>query len=149
MLKVQDESKENDKPQPKKRSRSSVDPIIQPPRRQSTRLSKTSSSATEKYSDTNSDPIDFLSNRYRPSSESPIKRVKAQRIALPIIPDVDKERGDDPSRYAPLPSRSIDGTLHFGSQKYFRPNVTPEEMLRAGCFGGTAFRYAFHTSYCM
>ncbi|KAN0066175.1 hypothetical protein ACQY0O_000269 [Thecaphora frezii] len=48
---------------------------------------------------------------------------------------------------APLPSREVlpdgmgKGALVFEERfRHFRPNVTPEEMLRGGIFGGTAFR---------
>jgi hypothetical protein len=50
---------------------------------------------------------------------------------------------------APLPTRDDDGFLTFepGTGKYdkapvklFQPNLTPEEILRGGAFGGTYFR---------
>ncbi|TDL14254.1 hypothetical protein BD410DRAFT_757306 [Rickenella mellea] len=46
----------------------------------------------------------------------------------------------DPDCRAPLPERSEDGTLVFSSEPHFTPNMTPEEMIRSGSFGGTAFR---------
>ena len=40
----------------------------------------------------------------------------------------------------PLPTRDDDGTIRFSDETTFRPNKTPEEMLREGCFGGSYFR---------
>lgn len=41
---------------------------------------------------------------------------------------------------APLPTRKADGTLVFKDVPEFCPNKTPEEVLRAGSFGGTYYR---------
>ena len=77
-------------------------------------------------------------------------RLKRQRKELyknpPVLPPnsivVEAKR-------APLPTRDADGFLTFepGSGKYdksavlgFKPNCTPEEILRGGAFGGTYFR---------
>jgi len=38
------------------------------------------------------------------------------------------------------PTRRTDGTLKFDEWPDFRPNLTPEEILRAGSFGGGYFR---------
>ena len=38
------------------------------------------------------------------------------------------------------PTRAPDGTLHFTGFPAFRPNLTPEEVLRGGAFGGSYFR---------
>lgn len=38
------------------------------------------------------------------------------------------------------PKRNKNGELIFSDHKDFRPNLTPEEVLRAGAFGGTYFR---------
>mmetsp|Transcript_8110 Transcript_8110/g.12035 ORF Transcript_8110/g.12035 Transcript_8110/m.12035 type:complete len:364 (+) Transcript_8110:103-1194(+) len=40
----------------------------------------------------------------------------------------------------PVPKRAKNGELIFEDHKDFRPNLTPEEVLRAGAFGGTYFR---------
>lgn len=57
------------------------------------------------------------------------------------------EEGNDfprqplPSREPPRDGKQGKGTLIFeNANRHFRPNVTPEEMLRGGVFGGTAFR---------
>lgn len=45
---------------------------------------------------------------------------------------------------APLPTRDDNGNIIFENNcRHFQPNVTPEEMLRGGIFGGTAFRPFF------
>ena len=44
-----------------------------------------------------------------------------------------------PSASPPIRS-TIDSTFHFSSHSTFRPNKSPEEMLREGCFGGSYFR---------
>eukprot|EP00911_Craspedida_sp_UC1_P002783 UC1_evm4s2035 len=41
---------------------------------------------------------------------------------------------------APLPERRANGDLVFEDWPDFHPNLTPEEVLRAGSFGGTYFR---------
>jgi hypothetical protein len=48
---------------------------------------------------------------------------------------------DTPSAYTePPPTRSADGVFHFRSHSDFKPNLSPEEVLRMGSFGGTYFR---------
>jgi hypothetical protein len=48
---------------------------------------------------------------------------------------------ETPTLYtAPLPTRSQDNIFSFKSHPIFKPNVSPEEVLRAGSFGGTYFR---------
>jgi len=41
---------------------------------------------------------------------------------------------------APPPTRGADGVFAFADHPTFRPNMSPEEVLRAGSFGGTYFR---------
>jgi hypothetical protein len=55
---------------------------------------------------------------------------------------VDEEDGFDPDYRAPPPEREVSGTLVFEEnfRESFRPNMTPEEVLRAGSFGGTFFK---------
>ena len=40
----------------------------------------------------------------------------------------------------PLPKRAKNGDLIFADHPEFFPNTSPEEVLRAGAFGGTYFR---------
>ena len=40
----------------------------------------------------------------------------------------------------PLPKRASNGNVIFEDHKEFMPNKSPEEILRAGAFGGTYFR---------
>ena len=40
----------------------------------------------------------------------------------------------------PLPKRASNGNVIFEDHKEFMPNKSPEEILRAGTFGGTYFR---------
>merc|ERR1712216_555702 len=40
----------------------------------------------------------------------------------------------------PEPARDEDGTLWFKDHPEFRPNLTPEQVIQAGAFGGTYFR---------
>jgi len=47
---------------------------------------------------------------------------------------------ESPLPTKPLPWRKKDGVLVFGDHPAFSPNLTPEEILRAGAFGGGYFR---------
>jgi hypothetical protein len=42
--------------------------------------------------------------------------------------------------YQPIPKRAKNGDLLFSDHSEFKPNLSPEEVLRAGSFGGTYFR---------
>eukprot|EP01134_Creolimax_fragrantissima_P002024 CFRG2024T1 len=44
------------------------------------------------------------------------------------------------SKNIPLPIRAANGQLNFNDHPEFTPNMTPEEVLRAGSFGGSYFR---------
>ncbi len=123
---------------PKKRPRPSTGGVSEP-RRKSSRLSAA-------LPPPSSDPIDFLStpDEPSPSASTSGSRVELRRIPNPRIPESQHEESEmwDPDFRAPLPERSEDGTLVFASEPHFTPNMTPEEMIRSGSFGGTAFRYA-------
>jgi hypothetical protein len=66
---------------------------------------------------------------------------------LKLIPQdllVSVEWGERPKDQIKLYSGStptrIDGTIHFSDAPRFKPNLTPEEVLRQGSFGGYYFR---------
>ena len=71
-----------------------------------------------------------------------------QKLSNPAAPPLPSSGGDEIYETdAPLPSREHivggrgRGALIFEEEfSSFRPNVTPDEMLREGAFGGTAFR---------
>lgn len=71
-----------------------------------------------------------------------------QKLSNPAAPPLPSSGGDEIYETdAPLPSREHivggrgRGALIFEKEfSSFRPNVTPDEMLREGAFGGTAFR---------
>lgn len=103
----------------------------------------------------NSDPIDFLSHpgvspvkkrtpiRLRPRPSTPQRRP----VYVESSSEDDKDNDEDyekneefnPEHREPLPTRDLNGTLYFADEPNFLPNMTPEEILRAGSFGGTAF----------
>lgn len=98
---------------------------------------------------------DFLPPRIRDSSAEaegssrPYELKKLRNPPLPAETDVGDDDDDDgisPVR-APLPKRKEmppgTGRGHLIFERpyqNFTPNVTPEEMLRGGAFGGTSFR---------
>lgn len=47
---------------------------------------------------------------------------------------------ESPLKKRPLPRRGPDGCLVFDDYPDFRPNLTPEEVLRSGSFGGGYYR---------
>lgn len=76
------------------------------------------------------------------------------KLSNPAAPPLPTKGGDEIyEETMPLPSREhiLDGkgrgALKFEPEfSQFRPNVTPDEMLREGAFGGTAFRYVLLTA---
>ncbi|OCB90234.1 hypothetical protein A7U60_g2522 [Sanghuangporus baumii] len=137
--KAKQAAKENEKPQSARKRRSEPSSYIAP-RRKSARISA-SRRGVDGYSSPplNSDPIDFLPHN---SPRKPV--VSLRRIAPPPIPeqdeDEDNEKEFDPEYRASLPTRNADRTLQFADAPHFTPNMTPEEVLKAGSFGGTMFR---------
>lgn len=58
----------------------------------------------------------------------------------PALPPNYPERVDVYTDRQPLPTRASNRDLIFEDHKSFKPNRSPEEVLRAGSFGGTYFR---------
>jgi len=72
-------------------------------------------------------------------------RVSLKHLAMPEFPDIVDE-DYDPDYVAPAPKRDAkSGMLRFeNGYEHFTPNLTPEEMMRTGSFGGQFFR-PFHS----
>ena len=68
--------------------------------------------------------------------------VKQEEIALVPASDIESIRAGWTAWNATAspPSRDQESTFHFDDQPSFKPNKSPEEMLREGCFGGSYFR---------
>ena len=68
--------------------------------------------------------------------------VKREEIALVPASDLESIRAGWTAWKATAspPSRDQESTFHFDDQPTFKPNKSPEEMLREGCFGGSYFR---------
>jgi hypothetical protein len=89
----------------------------------------------------------FLTSHQMPkeSSRAPSARVKAQKQKL----EEDQQSSPPPKLTAAatisvnrqeIPVRDKDGCLHFPDHPNFRPNLTPQQVLDLGSFGGTYFR---------
>lgn len=138
--------KENSKPQ-KKRPRTSNVTGLPSVRRKSARLAASAHATRTQDHQNNmsSDPIDLLSMSRL--SESPTRvrhEIRLRKLSPPRMPSVE-ETGEDElvsgaTHKAAIPTRDKMGTLHFENEPYFMPNLTPEEIIRAGSFGGTTFR---------
>lgn len=140
----------------KSKSRHSVDTPPPAKRRRSTRIMSTKSSITKE--NLNSDPIDFLSHpassplkkrtpiRLRPRPSNPERRPVYVESSAEDDDDTEgrdenysDEESNEVEHREPLPTRDENGTLYFADEPSFAPNMTPEEMLREGSYGGTTF----------
>jgi hypothetical protein len=75
------------------------------------------------------------------SRRAPVSTLKRIKNPLPLPRTIDDEDVEKVYARAPLPTRDSKGNIIFeNNNRHFQPNVTPEEMLRGGIFGGTAFR---------
>ena len=102
--------------------------------------SKHSSFHDDNYS-VNSDPIDFLTT----PPKKPVKFKEPIKSPLSVVVNGEEEGDIYENEYrAPPPQRQSDLTLIFERYPQFTPNLTPEEVLRAGSFGGTFFKYVFN-----
>lgn len=151
--KAKQAAKENSSPQSSRKRRQAISSSFIAPRRKSARLSRYASGEDATDSEVgntplNSDPIDFLPHSPR---RSPRKHAVAlKKISPPPIPEQKESEEDeelDPEYRAPLPTRDADSTLRFSDAPHFNPNMTPEEILRAGSFGGTVFQYVFLSGF--
>ncbi|KAH6967023.1 hypothetical protein EDB82DRAFT_517810 [Fusarium venenatum] len=120
------------------------------PTRQSRRIAEAVSKPT--YDD-NDDDYDSVR---RTSSRRNAPRVKRSRDSSRALPgsDSDSETNPEPVKdvesiiagwtawepESEEPIRDIDGTFRFESHPDFRPNKSPEEIIREGSFGGSYWR---------
>ena len=128
------------RPPPKKRK---LDHVL-PPSRSSARIASTP--ARPSYFSQGDDGKDVTSKaRKRGPHEAPKKTrvpvVKEDTAPMPVK-DIESIRAGWTSWVptASPPARDEDYTFQFRDQPSFRPNKSPEEMIREGCFGGSYFR---------
>jgi hypothetical protein len=73
-------------------------------------------------------PNRLMDEQANPAINNP-KSVTLKQTKIEIYPCVD------------IPARDLrTGELYFKDFPYFRPNMTPKEVLQSGSFGGTYFR---------
>lgn len=111
------------------------------PRRKSARLAGGSSEHNKQANlqvGLNSDPIDFLSTPPRKRTQLIVREPSSSRS--PSIDGYHNASAPLMGEIVPLPKRHHNGTLYFRDEPLFTPNLTPEEILREGSFGGTAFK---------
>jgi len=87
----------------------------------------------------NSTKIDFPKNRTE-YHERIVRQKKELWKDLSVLPPNFPNLVVIEDKMQPLPARAKNGDLIFKDHKEFFPNQTPEEVLRAGAFGGTYFR---------
>ncbi|OBS22558.1 hypothetical protein FPOA_08895 [Fusarium poae] len=118
------------------------------PTRQSRRIAEAVSKPT--YDEDDDDRVSRTSSR---RGAPRVKRGRNPSRALPIS-DSDHETDTEPSKdvesiiagwtswesKSDEPIRDIDGTFRFESHPDFRPNKSPEEIIREGSFGGSYWR---------
>jgi hypothetical protein len=75
---------------------------------------------------------------------APISALKRIKNPLPPPRQTDEDYLEEVYARASLPRRNSNGNIIFeNNNRHFMPNLTPEEMIRGGIFGGTAFRPYF------
>ena len=82
---------------------------------------------------------------YMSGYADPLKKYEGTYKSPPVAaaPPAKVSRALDLAKYAPTRGPASEGhvrTLRFADWPEFRPNLSPEEVLRAGSFGGTYFR---------
>ena len=74
-------------------------------------------------------------SEYRKRLLSQSKELQKDPPVLPVAGAVEVY-----DEVAPAPTRASNGDFSFKGHSDFKPNVSPEEVLRGGAFGGTYFR---------
>ncbi|UZJ55233.1 hypothetical protein CBS101457_004553 [Exobasidium rhododendri] len=71
----------------------------------------------------------------------PLSTLKRLKNPLPPPQQTVEDYVEEFYQRASVPSRDSNGNIIFENKnRHFMPNVTPEEMIRGGIFGGTSFR---------
>ena len=132
---------------PKSKKARLLKPKIEPSRR-SNRLVEGVSLAHASLPDDFSDSeINASRRRVKPNLGS----LAIRQLPAPDFPEeeIEADLNYDPDYRAALPTRdkgnSGFGILRFSQSPHFRPNLTPQEMMRLGSFGGTYFRQFYST----
>ncbi|KAF5666082.1 vegetatible incompatibility het-E-1 [Fusarium heterosporum] len=118
--------------------------LLGPPTRRSRRIAESSEKPT--YDDEESDTSSRKSARVRAKKTSRTRPAASPVADLPqISKDVESIKAAWTSwePEAEEPVRDTDGTFHFDSHPDFRPNKSPEEIIREGSFGGSYWRPLF------
>ncbi|KAF8322547.1 hypothetical protein DL93DRAFT_2050295, partial [Clavulina sp. PMI_390] len=117
-----------------------VEKVAAEPSRKSRRIAASSASQDARQQRSGTEDDANYASLVGGSTSQTLRRITAPQLPTPISDDF----AYPPDYTAPSPTR-VGGTLHFESDPHFSPNLTPEEMMRLGSFGGTFFR-AFHSS---
>lgn len=130
---------------PRKRARTANAKTFAEPTRRSTRLVENASKEEHTQLPDNWDESSVSNAALRRRHNDAALRIR--QLPAPDFPEPKEEDLDfDPSFRAPLPTRdsaednSGYGKLRFADAPHFTPNLTPEEMMRLGSFGGTYWR---------
>lgn len=109
----------------------------------------TSAAAPKKSSAPEQEQERKKSSRKRPPVDYNEERVVvAEEAAVAEGTKNKKPKGGAPKIFSerqPLPTRDAAGKLYFADHPEFTPNMTPNEVLRAGSFGGGYFRPIYCT----
>lgn len=101
-------------------------------------------------------PDDFSDSELSYARRSARAAMQIRQLPKVEIPEEDPDGPEmdyDPDFRAPLPTRDAAdqnsgyGRLRFSDTPHFTPNLTPEDVMRLGSFGGTYWR-PFYSSVC-
>jgi hypothetical protein len=114
-------------------------PVMRAGTRKSARISNGGLRSSLKEEDDDDDDRSMqMENTLNSRNMSTLRRIKNP---VPMISVDYEEAEEEEYDRAPLPNRDVHGNILFENKnRHFMPNLTPEEMLRGGIFGGTAFR---------